>query len=279
MRKTIKELLLLTGQRLKSTLEARIILQHQLKMTYEELLLNSDKKISEDDAKAIKNYVERRLQKEPIAHIIGFKEFYGLEFKVTSDTLIPRPDSETLINAVLSSYDKDFEGKITDFGTGSGCLIITLLKHLPNAKGIALDTSEKALKVAEENAQKHDVLDRVELLNVSWNNLSLDMKYDIIISNPPYIETDVIETLQKDVQKFEPVSALDGGVDGLDCYKEIFDISKRILSPSGKLFVEIGYNQEEKLKDLAQKKGLVVAKTYQDLSNIVRCVKLEQHSL
>lgn len=273
MTKTIKQLLLSAKIALNSALEARMLLQYLLNLSYEEILLNDSRIISEQESTMLEQLIQRRLAKEPIAYIIGFKEFYGLDFHVTPDTLIPRPDSETLIEAVLENYGKDFNGQILDLGTGSGCLIITLLKHLPHAKGIALDISNKAIEVATKNAMRHNVLDRLSLINASWNNFAFDTKYDVLISNPPYIDTKEIETLENNVKNFEPLTALDGGEDGLLCYKEIFDISKKILKPDSKIFVEIGYNQEEQIKNLAIKKGLVISKTYQDLNNVARCIK------
>lgn len=274
MTNTIKQSLLSTKKTLNSTLEARILLQYLLNMTYEDILFNDAKILSEKDISTLEQLIKRRLAKEPIAYITGSKEFYDLDFYVTQDTLIPRPDSETLIEAVLSEYDKSFDGKIIDLGTGSGCLIITLLKHLSNAQGVAIDISDKALAVAKQNANKHNVSDRLDLINTSWSNLKLDRKYDILISNPPYIETQDISTLADDVKNFEPLTALDGGVDGMTCYNEIFDLSRKILKPQSKIFIEIGYNQENQIRDLSIKKGLVVFKTYQDLNKKVRCIQL-----
>jgi release factor glutamine methyltransferase len=274
MAKTIKQLLLSTKTALNNTLEAKILLQHLLNISYEEILRQDNQIISDKDSETLEYLIQRRLAKEPIAYIIGSKEFYSLDFAVTKDTLIPRPDSETLIDAVLSECDKNFSGRIIDFGTGSGCLIITLLKHLTNAQGLAIDISDKALVVAKQNAKKHNVSDRLDLLNTSWNNLQLDTKYDILISNPPYIETNDINTLEDDVKNFEPLTALDGGIDGMACYNEIFALSRETLKPKGKIFIEIGHNQENQIRDLATKKGLVVFKTYQDLNKIVRCIQL-----
>jgi release factor glutamine methyltransferase len=270
---TIKQVLLSTRLRLNNALEARVLLQHHFATKYEELLLNSDNIINTQDMLAIDSLVKRRLAKEPIAYITGVKEFYGLEFHVTKDTLIPRPDSETLINAVLDTYDHKFDGSIIDFGTGSGCLIITLLKQLPKATGIALDISQEALKIAKKNADTHNVINRLELINKSWNDLK-NKQCDIIISNPPYIKTEDLKSLQDDVIKYEPKTALDGGTNGIDCYAEIFELSKTILKDKGNVFVEIGYDQEQLVTDLARKKGLVVRKNYQDLNKIVRCLNL-----
>lgn len=274
MKETIKTLLTKTKKRLNNSLEARILLQHLLKFSYEELLLNESKLVSEQDMGKLEAMIARRLANEPIAYITGTKEFYGLDFIVTRDTLIPRPDSETLITAVLESYDHNFNGTIIDLGTGSGCLIITLLKHLPNAAGITIDISKDALEIAKQNAIQHHVIDRIKFYNIGWNNLPTDQKYDVIISNPPYIETAMINKLEHDVKGFEPITALDGGIDGLDCYRDIFDISKKMLLPSGDIFIEIGYNQEISIQDLAIKKGLAVLKTYQDLNQTIRCIKL-----
>ncbi|MBP9792211.1 MAG: peptide chain release factor N(5)-glutamine methyltransferase [Rickettsiales bacterium] len=274
MTKTIKQLLLSTKAALNSTLEAKILLQHLLNISYEEILQKDNQIILDKDIRNLEQLIQRRLAKEPIAYITGSKEFYSLDFSVTKNTLIPRPDSETLIDAVLSEYDKNFNGRIIDLGTGSGCLIITLLKHLQNAHGVAIDISDKALAVAKQNSNKHDVSDRLELLNTSWNNLKLDTKYDILISNPPYIETNDINILEDDVKNFEPITALNGGTDGMSCYKEIFDLSRKTLKHQSKIFIEIGHNQENQIRDLSIKKGLVVLKTYQDLTHIVRCIQL-----
>ena len=275
--KTVKQSYSDIKKDLNSSLETRMLLQHQLKMTYEELLLKGETAITTNDLQALQSLVKRRLAKEPIAYITGIKEFYGLDFFVTKDTLIPRPDSETLIEAVLTSYAKNFTGTIIDLGTGSGCLIITLLKYLPNAFGIAVDISEEALKIVDKNAKNHHVSNRLTLINDSWNNL-LNIKGDILISNPPYIEKDEIKYLQDDVKNYEPITALDGGLDGLDCYREIFEISKKILNQNYDLFIEIGYTQSQSIETLAKEKGLVVTQNYHDLNKIIRCLKLQIYS-
>ena len=268
---TIRQLLLDIKQQLNNALEARIIIQHHLKITHENLLLNGNKKISSHDRIAIEKLVKRRLAKEPIAYITGVKEFFWLNFHVTKDTLIPRPDSETLIEAVLEKYSTEFDGTIIDLGTGSGCLIITLLTHLPKASGIAVDISQEALKVVKKNADTHKVNNRLQIINSNWQDLK-KIQCDIIISNPPYIKTEDLESLQDDVIKYEPQTALDGGKNGIICYEEIFEISKRLLKEKGNVFVEIGHDQAQVIENLANKKGLVVNKHYQDLNNIIRCL-------
>lgn len=241
-------------------LDARLLLLHVLGISREELMLRGEVVLDEAQWLAFDEAVARRVNREPVSHILGVREFYGREFMVTRDVLDPRPDSETLIDAVLEYCASDvLKGKkhlnILDIGTGSGCLILTLLSELPQAMGVALDISEAALAVAERNRARHGLEDRLQLVQGSMFDLSMDNSmlvgdFDIIISNPPYISQPDMLQLMPEVQRFEPHLALDGGKDGLDCYRSLAKSMSKLLKPAGDgaggmVFLEIGAGQAD----------------------------------
>lgn len=227
------------------------------------------KDFSETELKQINEFVEKRLQHIPLAYILGKTNFYGLDFVVTRDVLIPRLDTEVLVEEIiqeLKNYSKPVE--ILDIGTGSGAIAITLAKNT-NAKVTAVDISPKALAVAKKNA----VLNKVDVKFIEsdlFENLGRK-KFDIIVSNPPYIESEVIDELMPEVKDFEPILALDGGKDGLQFYRRIVDEADKHLKKNGKLFFEIGYNQWKPVgKIMIEKfKNIFVIKDYQNNDRVV----------
>jgi release factor glutamine methyltransferase len=216
------------------------------------------------------SFIKRRLAHEPVAYIIGYKEFWSLEFIVEPGVLIPRPATETIIEQVFDRYpDIGAPLKILDLGTGSGCLLTALLKEYPNARGLGIDESEKALSVAARNIERNGVQARAELQRGNWME-NLDGGWDVIVSNPPYIPTGDIPGLDPDVRDYEPLGALDGGPDGLDAVRALAAGFRRLLK--GTAFVEIGIGQAESAQLLMAAAGLSVHHIASDLAGIPRVV-------
>ncbi len=249
-------------------------LAEQLKAVSDTPLLDARYFVAETtDETQLASYVHRRLQGEPVAKIIGHKGFWSLELKVSKDTLDPRPDSETLIDAVLRLFpDKQGQYRILDMGTGSGCLLLACLSEYPNAQGIGIDASEQALKIARENACDFP---KASFEHRDWTNpdyLQGLGQFDIVVANPPYIPTQTVATLDKTVRLYDPMAALDGGADGLDAYRAIVASVGLALKPQARLFFEIGQGQEKDVTVLAGEAGFELIASYPDLAGIVRCL-------
>jgi len=221
--------------------------------------------------------LNRRVDHEPLDKIIGYKEFYKYTFKVNQNVLSPRPDTEILVENALELIPVDKAYKMIDFGTGSGCILLSILKERPLMQGIGVDISAKALSITGENAKSLGVENQVQFINSDWNELSLQPEsFDVITSNPPYIESKEIQTLEKEVKDFDPMIALDGGEDGLTCYRDIAEISENILKNDGLILLEVGYNQAKAVADIFIKKGFKLLKIAKDLANIERCIILKK---
>lgn len=250
--------------------EARLLLAYVLKKSYEEVFFHPEISVNNEDVMRFNDFLNRRLKQEPLSKIIGKREFWGLSFKVTKDTLDPRPDSETLIKAVLKSYlDHQRPLRILDLGTGTGCLIISLLTEYPQATGVAVDLSLKALGVAEENRHTHQLNNRLHLLQSNWFDNVWGI-FDIIISNPPYICKD--EQLEKAVLMYDPAMALFSDNQGLLSYESIAECSRDFLATDGKIFLEIGKGQSEDVQRIFCKKGFKINCIEKDLTGIDRCL-------
>ena len=221
--------------------------------------------------KELQTFIERAEKGEPVAKIIGHKGFWKSDFIVSKDVLDPRPDSETLIEAVLESFpDKKIPLRILDLGTGSGCLIISLLQEYQKATGVAVDILEKALKIARQNAKGLPI----KFIHADMCSLPKDMgAFDIVVSNPPYIPTKDIETLDVAVKEYDPILALDGGKDGLDFYRILAQ-----LDFASYLFVEIGQGQEEQIIPIMRKGGWIYQKSWKDLGKIVRILSFKKQN-
>ncbi len=255
-----------------SLLDSRLLLQNVLNITYEELLVSAKRLVTDEENERFEKYLGRRLLREPISKILQVKEFWKYKFRTNTATLDPRPESETIIEAVLAEYqDKNRTLKILDLGTGTGCLLITLLKEFPNAKGVGIDASIDALKIAGENAATLEVSDRANFIKGNWLS-GIEEKFDIIVSNPPYIKTKQIGHLAEEVKFFDPMAALDGGEDGLDCYRIITEGLSKVMENHAKIFFEIGQWQEDDVTDLIKKNGFEVNEVRKDILGIPRVI-------
>lgn len=253
-----------------SKLDIKILLAHLLNIDSKELILHFNKDAKQEFINNFNKLLSRRINREPIANILNKKLFWDYSFFVDQNVLTPRNDSETLIEAVLSHYkNKDQELKILDLGTGSGCLISTLLKIYKNANGIGIDINEKSLQIAKKNAKLLEIDDRISFIKNNWND-NINDKFDIIISNPPYIPTKEIDALEPEVNKFNPLLALDGGNDGLDCYKYLSKSLQKNIKNSTKIFLEIGKGQENDINDIFSANNYKLLNIYKDLSGVNR---------
>jgi len=262
---------LLKEQRILShSLESEILLSKSLKKSREEILINLDKEVEEKNVKIFNSYLQRRLKNEPIAYILEEKEFWSKKFNVNRDTLIPRPETELLVEKLSIVY----EGKkisILDIGTGSGCIIISLLSSLKRSVGIGIDISKKAIIMAKTNAFKHNMNNRIKFLNRPIENF-FGKKFDLIVSNPPYIERKDLKNLSDDIKRYEPRMALDGGNDGLDLIKKVIYKSKNILKIGGILALEIGNEQIKKVSKILIDNNFRIKQVIRDYKNNIRCV-------
>ena len=247
--------------------DVRLMLAEVLKATHEQILFNPPQNLTSDQMNQLADWVRRRSEGEPLAKIIGRKEFWGREFKVTKDTLDPRPDSETLIEAVLNLAPNASQ-RILDLGTGTGCLILTLLAERPAWMGIAVDFSAAALAVARENADRLDLLNQVTFVQSDWFE-SVDGVFDIIISNPPYIGRDEVLSVET---LYDPESALFADEAGLADYRKILESASLFLAPQGMLVFEIGYRQAKAVTEIAETYGFQRFSLHQDLAGHDRCL-------
>jgi len=251
-------------------LDAQIILSDIMGIKREFLITNNEINISEKIMEKYDIAIKRRIKKEPVAYIIGEKEFWSQNFRVNHSTLVPRPESELLIYKLVN-YFKNKRINILDIGTGSGCILLSLLKELHLSRGIGIDISSKAVKTAEINSKKLNLFYRSKFKVVDINNFNIG-RYDLIVSNPPYIALKDIKNLSKDILNYEPFIALKGGVDGLDLIKKVIYKSNDLLKRNGLLAIEIGYNQYQKVSNILSQQGFrEISKEY-DYGYNVRCI-------
>lgn len=258
--------------------EARLLVGVALNKTPTQVFNAVDEVISGDDLEKINTMIARRADGEPAAYILGEREFWSLPFKVSPATLIPRPDSETLIELILDHCAKEVPQRILDLGTGSGCLLLALLSEFKNAYGVGVDISADAIAVATANAEDIGMSDRCDFVLGSWMENLLDT-FDLIVSNPPYIPTRDIDILDQGVRTFEPMTALDGGDDGLDMYRAIFLSLDRVLSDDGCVVLEIGIGQREDVCRIAKAHGFDLIKHREDIGGIIRALLFRKKSV
>jgi release factor glutamine methyltransferase len=219
--------------------------------------------------------VDKRVQRQPISQILGRRGFWTLDLQVTQDTLDPRPDSETVVEAVLEhNPNRSRFLNILDLGTGTGCLLLALLSEFPAAFGVGVDISPEALLVARSNAALCSLTERVRFVQSRWGDALQGIEFDIIVSNPPYIPDAEIDLLEPEVAKWEPRLALAGGPDGLDCYRTIIPLAATLLKSGGMIVFEVGAGQSQDVANMGMAQGLGLLKIHKDLSGIERCVCL-----
>ncbi len=255
-----------------AALEARVLAGHAWGMSPEALVMGG--KDVRDQA-ALGSLLARRLQNEPVSQIVGEKDFWKDTFIVSRDVLTPRADSETVIETLLRHHnDKDAVLRILDLGTGSGCLLLSVLREYPNALGMGVDRSEAALEIAQQNLEALKMEERAVMMRSDWFSNVLGT-YDVVISNPPYIPTADITGLDADVRSYEPHGALDGGADGLDCYRSILSHVKPFMKPQALLLLEVGAGQADDVAALGVAQGFSLIEISTDLAGIARVVALQ----
>ena len=260
-------------------LDCRILLGHAMGLN-RSVYPHEQIKITQMEINKFKTLIEERKKGKPVSRIINQKQFWKMNFTLNEETLDPRPDSEVIIESILKHFkDKLGNLRILDLGSGSGCLGLSILNEYKNSKGILIDASLESLEIAKINAVDYNLFHRSKFINLNWfkkewtkellQNIE-NKKFDIIISNPPYIPSNDINNLQIEVKRFEPRLALDGGKDGMDSYKSILPNIIDILKPEGKIFLEIGHNQQNLINKIANKCELIFKDSNKDLSGIIR---------
>ena len=255
-----------------SALDARLLVGHALGLDHSALASNGERQLSPPEVSAISDLATRRLAREPVARIVGRKEFWGLEFKVTPATLVPRPETETLVEAALAAMpDRSLPLRIADFGTGTGALLLALLSEFPNAVGIGTDMSVSALAVARDNASRLGARSRAYFAACDYGS-ALRGPFDLIVSNPPYIASGDMAGLEPEVRNYDPRLALDGGISGFDAYRTVVAHAGRLLAPEGILVVELGAGQASLVAALMGKGGIVADAPKPDLGGHSRAL-------
>ena len=252
-------------------LDSEILLSNSINRDKKYIILNPQEILNPDQSKKFNSLIERRIKREPVAYLINKKEFWKDEFFVNKGVLIPRPDTEIIIEQVLKIYSKDSQLQALDIGTGSGCILLSILKERPNFYGTGIDISKKSINVSKLNAKQLNLINRVKFFHSSVDNFKIG-KYDLIVSNPPYIELLNLKYLEKDVINFEPKLALSGGFDGFSEIRKVISKTKTLIKKNGKFILEIGFNQKNKVKQILKNEGFYVNKAIKDYGNNDRCI-------
>ena len=252
-------------------IDAELLLSKAIRKDRVFLLTNDEYKVSQKETSDYLNFILRRKQHEPLSYIIKRREFWSLDFNVNHNVLIPRPETETIVEQVI----RRFKGKgglaILDIGTGSGCILLSILKELKNSYGTGIDKSFKALAIAKKNSRKLNLLQRAKFIYCDVDNFNFG-NYDVVVSNPPYICSRRIGCLDKDIKGFEPRMALDGGSSGLETITKVVIKAKKLLKTRGHLFMEIGDGQSRMASSVMIKNGLRLVKKFFDYNKTIRCI-------
>ena len=254
-------------------LDSEILLASVIDKDRKYLILNNDQNIKEKNLKHFQKLINKRSFREPIAYLIHKKHFWNYKFFVTKDTLIPRPDTELIVEQILKLTKSKSKSKmkILDIGVGSGCILLTILKERKNFYGVGVDISKKCLNISKINAKNLEVSSRVKFFKSDVDKFDLG-KYDLIVSNPPYIKKFNLKYLEKDVVNFEPKLALDGGLDGLSGIRKVITKSSELIKKNGKFILEIGFDQKNKVINLLKDKGFYINSISKDLAKNDRCI-------
>ncbi len=252
-------------------LDAEILMAKTINKDRNYILLNSSNSINKNDLNNFYKLIEQRSLGNPVAYLIKKKSFWKSEFFITKGVLIPRPDTELVVENILRLTKQKSKINILDIGVGSGCIIVSILKERENFRGTGIDLSKKCLIISKKNAIAQKVSSRLKLYKSDVDKFNLG-KYDLIVSNPPYIKTCKFKYLEKDVAEFEPRLALDGGLDGLSEIRKVIKKSSELIKKNGKLILEIGFDQKNKVKNLLKKEGFYIDSTQKDLADNDRCI-------
>ncbi len=252
-------------------LDSEILMSKVINKDREYILLNQNEKINEGNLIKFKDLIKQRRKGKPIAYLIGKKDFWKHEFDVTENVLIPRPDTELLIDEVLKFTKNKSKLRVLDIGVGSGCLLLSILKEKKNFYGVGVDKSKKCLKICQINSHKLALNKRVKFFKSDIDNFNYG-KYDLIVSNPPYIKKLKLKYLDKDVVNFEPKLALDGGLEGLSEIRKVIIKTSELIKKNGLLILEIGFDQKEKVKKILIDNGFYINKVVKDFANNDRCI-------
>ena len=253
-------------------IDARVLVEAACGVTRADIVGDPHRELSAGQVERLDAYLERRIRREPVSHILGRKGFWNIMLGVTADVLTPRPETEVIVDHALRLFPEGRPFRILDLGVGSGAILLAILAERPAARGLGIDVSEEALAVARDNAARLGLADRIALLRGDWSGGLAGSEFDLVVSNPPYIASPVIETLDPEVRDYEPRIALDGGPDGLDAYRQLAPEILRMLRPGGRFLVEIGYDQRAAAESLFRAAGAMEVETLQDLSTHDRVV-------
>ena len=262
--------ILIDNNIISAKLDSEILMSQAIRKNKKFIILNLHKEIKKRDLDYFDNLIQERAKRKPIAQIIKKKDFWRYEFIVNNNVLIPRPDTEILIEQALKLVKNKNRLQILDIGIGSGCILMSILKEKKNFRGTGIDISNKSLQISKVNGQKLRINNRLRLFKSNIDNFNTG-KYDLIISNPPYIKKSNLKCLEKDIS-FEPKQALDGGLDGLSEIRKVINKSSELIKRSGHFIIEIGFDQKNKVKKILRDKGFYIKKTVKDLSNHDRCI-------
>ena len=252
-------------------LDSEILLAKAIGQDRKYIILNNDKNLKEESLRYFQEMICERSLKRPIAHLTNKKYFWKYEFFVTKDTLIPRPDTELIVEQILKITKFKSKLNILDIGVGSGCILLTVLKERKNFYGVGVDISKKCLNISKINAKNLKVDARVKFFKTDVDKFALG-KYDLVVSNPPYINKFSLKYLEKDVADFEPKLALDGGLDGLSEIRKVIIKSSELIKKNGKFILEIGFDQKNRVKEILKKEGFYINKTIKDYGDNDRCI-------
>ena len=252
-------------------LDAEILMAKTINKDRNYILLNSSNLVNKNDLKNFYKLIEQRSLGNPVAYLTKKKFFWNSEFYVTNDALIPRPDTEIIIENILSLTKQKNKINILDIGVGSGCIILTVLKERENFHGTGIDISKKCLNISRINAINLKVSSRLKLFKSNVDKFNFG-KYDLIVSNPPYIKTKKLKYLERDVAEFEPMQALDGGLDGLSEIRKVVKKSSELIKKNGKFVLEIGFDQKNEVINILKKEGFYINSTQKDLAKNDRCI-------
>ncbi len=254
-----------------SRLDSEILMSKAINKDRVFMILNSNQKLEKKSLNCFFDLIKKRSIGTPVSYLTGKKDFWNNEFQISKNVLIPRPDTELIIQEALKLTKNKNKLRVLDIGTGSGCLILTILKEKKNFSGIGIDISEKCLNLAKINRDDFALGNRVKFLKSDIDNFNYG-KYDLIVSNPPYIKKIDLKYLERDVINFEPFIALNGGIDGLSEIRKVIYRSFKLLKSNGKLILEIGFNQKNDVKKLLKKKGFYINEVVKDLAKNNRCI-------